>query len=156
MSDDAKRLTDADWDLLLPEKVAKLGSTEIPIKPMGLETLASVIRDVKSIQGELTEAGITLQNYSDIDKLIAMTSAVLDRIPEAMQKASGIHVDDLKRLPLNAAVHVLGVVLDANIDSHEGLEKNLLDLAGKIGKLTDTGLGTSSSSSSDQDMGGKK
>lgn len=156
MSDEVKRLTDDDWDLLLPEKSITLGKTLYPIKPMGLEVLASVVADVKTIQSDLKEAGVTLENYSDIDRLVFMTSAILENVPQALQKASGLHIEDLKRLPLNIVVKVLGTVLDINIESHEGLEKNLLDLAEKINKVTDTGLGMSSNSSSGQATSGKK
>lgn len=156
MSNEVKRLTDEDWALLLPEQNIQLGKTQYAIKPMGLEVLASVVNDVKSIQVELKEAGVTLENYSELDKLLAMTSIVLENIPQALQKASTLHIADLNRLPITAAVSVLSSVLDINIKSHEGLEKNLLDLATKIAKVTDTGLGMPSSSSSSQDTSGEK
>lgn len=158
MSNDVKRLADDDWELLLPTSSLTLGKTVYSLEPMGLAVLASVVKDIKTIQIDLKENEVTLQNYSDIDKLISMTSVVLEKIPQVLQKASNIHVDDLARLPLNVAVQVLGTVLDVNIKSHEGLEKNLLDLAMKIAKvtnMTDMGSETSSNSLLSQDTNGK-
>lgn len=129
------RLTNDDWQDLLPGTEIKLGKSVISLYPLGVGLLTEVIRKLNLIKDEIIEAGIDFTNFSDIKKLLPLTSVILEKCPEIIQTATNIHVDDIKRLPLDTCVKLINDVIDINLKSKEGLEKNFIALTQKISSM---------------------
>lgn len=155
---EVKRIVDADWDNLLPGKEMAIGQTSFTIRPLGFGDFTSAIKKIESIQGKLTEAGVTASNYKKSDKLFSVASLIMSEIPEVLSEASGVHIEDLNRMPISIVIDIISQVIDVNIESQQGLSKNFSALAGKVRELM-SGVGASqiqSSRSSRQATVGKK
>jgi hypothetical protein len=166
MNEDKFRLTDEDFALLLPTEVVTVGKSLVPVAPLGIADLQILVQKLSAIHSDLVEAGITLKNYSDESKLLPLVDIIMGKAPTILSDASGIAVEDLRRLPLTSTVKIASEVLRINVKSQEGLEKNLSSLAdmiariqsGAVGKTAPTGQGSVSPSkgSSKQGTRGKQ
>lgn len=135
MNQEKFKLTDEDFSLLLPGKVITIGKSQVPIKPLGIADLKFIFQRLASIWAVLSDKGITTANYNQEDNLFTLVEVIMDKAPDVLADASGIEVGDLQRLPLVVNVKILTEVLKINIESQEGLEKNLNELAGMIQEL---------------------
>lgn len=134
-------LSEEDFNLLLPGKAIIVGRSEIIIRPLGIERLKLMLARLGAIASTLSDAGITFKNYNKEDNLFKVVAIVLEKAPDLLSDVSTINVVDLRRLPLMANVQILSDVLEINIESQEGLEKNLNVLADMIGRLRAGALG---------------
>ena len=137
--EEVKRLTPSDWEMLLPGAKHTLGRTELTVVPFGVEALKGVVSYLRSVQDTLVSKGITKENYKEPENLLAITELVLSGAPEILALSSGLHVDDVKRLPPTHAVGLVSKIIAVNIESQEGLVKNLVALAETVGSLTKNG-----------------
>jgi len=127
--------SDEDWELLLPGKDVKLGSKILVITPLCLENFVTVVRRIMTVVDKFSEAGITQSNFSTPEKVPIVAGVLMDYVPDVLSLATGIPVLDLKRLPLTAILELVNTALDVNLESQDGLEKNLQALVGKIKAL---------------------
>lgn len=137
---DKIRLSDEDWAELLPGRELRLGKTSLTIKPLGLEDLAEVIKQIRAVWGMFQEKGITPKNYRKPDNMETIAITIINEVPGLLESLTKLSIEDIKRLPLAPVVTMLNLAIDVNLESQEGLEKNLGDLAAKMGRLTKTGL----------------
>jgi len=124
--------SDDDWKSLLPGKPFKLGHKAIDLYPLGAGTLAEITRSIWTIQEDIAEAGVNKENIGDPESILKITSIILEKAPDILEKATGIATADVKRLPLDLCVDLVTAVLDVNIESRESLEKNFITLAQKV------------------------
>ncbi len=129
-----KRLDDNDWEALLRVEVFRLGERDWPIRPVGLDDLGEITKSLKRISGELIEAGVTLKNFQS-EKLDVVLTLVVSNAPEILEKMTGLHRDDIRKLPLDILVDMFNTALDVNLASQDDLAKNLVALAEKMGSL---------------------
>ena len=127
--------SDEDWKLLLPGKDITLGSKVIQIKPLNLDTFSTVIRRIVTVTDKFASEGITKENFPSPEKLPIVVDLIMTYIPDVLFIASEIPVKDLKRLPLAKALELVNLVLDVNLESQDGLEKNLQMLVGKLQRV---------------------
>jgi hypothetical protein len=130
------RLSDKDFALLLPSKVITVGESKITVYPLGLKAMKEMVDRLADIIADITSAGITFKNYTEPDKLVELVRLVMDTSPTLLADMSGIAMEDLERLLLATNVEIFTQVLQLNIESQEGLEKNLKSLTGMIQILT--------------------
>ena len=149
------KLTDSDWDLLLPGKVVTLGNTILDVKPLGLEDLGSIIRRVSTIRDDLSKSGLTLENYSKGEGLMKLTTILVEKIPDVLSDATGVAVEDIRKLPLTMTMSLLSAVIEVNLQSQEGLLKNFETLAENVTTLVGSISGKSLSSSLKTDTVGE-
>ena len=127
--------SDEDWENLLPAKEVPIGSKKIIIEPFGVKALKVAIQQVISIQGMFEAQGITRTNFNKAENLPKVAVILIDNIPDLLADASGIPVDEFSRLPLAPVVEILNAVIDVNLESQRGLEKNLPALVAKLTSL---------------------
>jgi hypothetical protein len=132
----ARKLDATDWEILLPGKVITLGKTQIEIKPLGFEKLASILRRITEFVPKFVMQGITLDNYTEQGNLVKLTQLLMTDLPDILAEVCDLDKEDLLRLPLAPVVEILKTVIEVNVESQENLEKNLLGLGEAIGKLT--------------------
>lgn len=121
-------------DSLFPGKAIKIGTSGVvDIKPLSIVTLASVVRQIKSIGPILLEKGVTWDNYNEPQNLFIIVEVIMDSVPTLMEQLTDIDIEDIKQLPVEAIVSLLTGVIDVNIQSKDELEKNFKSLAGKLG-----------------------
>lgn len=144
---DLKRLTDDDWGALLNVETVQLGRTLVEVRPYGLEELAVIGAIWRRVAGA---KGISAGDMADrIDEVI---EAAPEYLPHLMEMATGIHRDDLKRLPASKQMEMAAAIIRVNADSKEGLIKNFMGLVGAVtlmmsgGAASDTPMSPSTSS----------
>lgn len=128
-------LSDQDWDVLLPGKFIMIGKQRVEIKPLGLEALSLLMRELKLVVKNCSEAGITIDNYED--HFVNLASIILNQSPAIITLLTNIDTDDVKRLPLSIASKLLIFCFQINIDSQDDLSKNLQTLTNQVAALTE-------------------
>lgn len=132
---------DAFEDLFIGQEVT-IGKAKATIEPLGFKMLAGLLRRLRGLGKELSEAGVTWDNYSTTSGIVPLASVIMDNCPAILSDATGIHQEDLERLPLEYHVELLSVVIEVNTRSKEVLEKNFESLAGKLSTIMNIkGLG---------------
>ena len=113
----------------------KLGKTVLTIEPLGFTDLAKFTVKIKAIFSSVGEKGISANEVESPDGMIAMFEAGMEHAPDLLEMATGLHRDDIAKLPLGPAVALLRAVIEVNIDSQESLLKNLRALGEMLGLL---------------------
>jgi hypothetical protein len=127
--------SDEDWQLLLPGKDITLGSKTLQVRPLDLDNFSTVIRRIVTVTDKFASENINRDNFSSTEKLPAVVDIIMTYIPDVLSLATDIPVKDLKRLPLAKALELVNLVLDVNLESQDGLEKNLQMLVGKLQRV---------------------
>lgn len=110
------RLSERDFEILLPTKVVKLGETEIDVKPLDLHDsnyfAACVREEWPTLSREFVERGITEDNVEE--KLLDVADILITRSPMLLAVLSNVHPEDAARLPIMAVVDLLEAVFEMN------------------------------------------
>ena len=126
------RLSNDDWKDLLPGKTVTIGKTPIVIEPLGVAKLAKLTLQFTPLAKKLKKAGITLDNFEDEENILILASELINNAPGILEAASGLHKEDIARLPLHAAVEIIRAVLEVNMEGQESLIKNFKALKTKM------------------------
>lgn len=130
------RLGNDDWDVLFKKTNYTIGKTNIPLKPLSIEELVSVLNVFKTLQREASV--IDKQDMAAIlggGGLEGIALKIFQHAPDVLSILSGVEVADLKKLPPTEGVKLFNACLDVNLESQEDLVKNLELLAQKINGL---------------------
>ena len=131
-------LTESDWDALFPKTDYVVGTTEIQIQPLSLESLAYIVEQVQVIIGEVAQLNFTAENFTSEEGIgmIQLVSLIIKQAPGILAEMSGIKKTDIQNLPLSPAVALFNKCLDVNIESQESLLKNFKELGTKFQAIT--------------------
>lgn len=126
-----------EWRDLLPVEDVPIGKRVVSIPAMGFEDTVWVIARLLSIRDLFKKEGISLKKMKSVDDMPVETlqkilKIIMTNIPDVVERASGIPFSDFRRFPFPVSIPVIRAVLNVNIESFEGLEKNLQDLVGSI------------------------
>jgi hypothetical protein len=121
-----------DLDSLFPGSTITIGTEIIVIRPLSIEQLALLTKKVKGLGSLLTTEGITWENYNTYENLFKLAVIILDNVPDVLEEASNVDIDDLKRLPIEIIVQILDKIIEENMKSKEVLEKNFKSLTAKF------------------------
>lgn len=135
MGKERQRIT-VDLEELFPGEIFPIGTQNMVIPPLESGQIASIFKKVKSLINSLKDDGVTFQNYMEPDNMLKLATVVLDQSPELLEECSNIHVDDIKRLPIEKIVELMTVIIEVNIKAKESLLGNLASLAGIFKKIT--------------------
>ena len=128
------KLNTADWNILFPSKIVKVGTQSVNIKALGLDKLAELIGSLEFLIRECKDKGINLGNYQS--HYTDLASIILLESPEILALLTEIDADDIKKLPISVAVELLKTSLDVNLESQDELSKNLYALVGQVAAIT--------------------
>lgn len=129
------KLTQNDWEELLPSVAVTLGKTIVEIKPLGVEHLKSMVLKISTVYQAMVERGITLDSMDTTEGMAAIFDTVVDYSPKLLEEATGIDANDIIKLPFAKGVELLRAVLEVNLSSYQDLLKNFKAL-GEIVKGT--------------------
>jgi hypothetical protein len=132
------KLSDNDWNNLLPGKEFTIASTTLTIEPFGLKDLASVLRQLGPAIKSLVESGVTLDSLDDPEALTTIFAELVDKAPGVLEKACGLHRDDIARLPMATGMALVREVVEVNMEGQD----SLLDNVTSLGKLISGMMGT--------------
>ena len=130
---EAKPRLSLDFSSLFPKKVFRFNDLcSIEIKALGLEQYASFVSKFQEFVGLLKEKGINETNWKETDNAINLAHIVLHNFPELLEEASGVHIDDLRQLPIETVLSLINTVIDVNMESKENLLGNLVSLVQRL------------------------
>lgn len=124
-----------DLDELLPGDTVKIGSQDVLIRPLGLLQYKMVVSKMKALIKELSELGVTTENYKDPQQLLIIAETLLTKFPEVLEEVSNIAMEDLEGFPIEVIVSIIDKCLDVNMKAKESLLGNWTSLMGKLEKL---------------------
>jgi len=140
------RLTEKDFDLIFPGKINKIGRLEYKFFPFSMKKIGEIKSRFKT---DLEQAGFTLENLGA--RVTELTPMILEKGPDIVADALGMHPEDFDKLPAALQVNLADELIEVNLESFGGLEKNLLSLMGKAPILVKAVSLMLSSSSSARD-----
>lgn len=135
---DAIRLTDADFEILLPGETVILGKTAVTIAPMDVDRISKLIKRCRAYLPMMQDEGLTWENMLG-EKLDVLCDFVAFYAPELLGLLTGLHPADLARLPPGKLSELARVAVCQNITSLNDLEKNLKALLGTVQENLEVG-----------------
>lgn len=130
------QLKQTDWDILFPVDFFTIGETKLEITPLSLQSISVIAKYLTKIITKINTLNVNLdQLSSESSKIVEIVYLILEDAPEILQELSGLHVDDVKKLPLDTAVSLFALCMDVNLRSQESLVKNFKGLGDKVAKF---------------------
>lgn len=139
------KLQDSDWDALFPGEDYTIGSTTFKIVPLSVEDLSIVLKRISTITNQLATLEMQVKDFAEgeesrpVDsgeRILRLVQLIVEEAPDILSQMSGLDVEDIKGLPITAAVDLFNKVLDVNIKSQDDLVKNFKGLADRFKKFT--------------------
>lgn len=121
-----------DLDSLFPGETIEIGNSSIIIRPLSIEQIALISKKITGLGNILSEQGITWENYEEIENMFKIASVILENFPDVLEEASNVNIEDLKMLPIEPIVQIVDKIIEVNLKSKEGLEKNFKSLISKF------------------------
>jgi len=133
------RLSDNDWNSLFPGEDYKIGSTIFKLVPLSLKDIANITEKLSRMANVFSTVQLTLTledvDSRNIESITGIVQIITEEAPEILSILSGLHKDDIQKLPLTVAVDLFNKCLDINIESQESLVKNFKSLGEKFNKF---------------------
>jgi len=121
-----------DLDALFPGKDITFGQTTIVIRPLSIQQIALLSKQINGIGANLADMNVGWDNYNEPHSLAKIASVILENFPNVLEEASNIAIEDLQILPIEAIVQIVETIIDVNLKSKEALEKNFKSLTKKF------------------------
>lgn len=128
----ARQSLSIDFDTLFPGDAITIGTQSIVIRPLNLEQLTTLTKQVKGLIPKFAEENITLDNFNNAESIVKMIPIIFDNAPFILEEASNISLDDLKKLPMDVIIQIVDKVVEVNLKSKGTLEKNFKSLISKF------------------------
>lgn len=113
-----------DFSKLYRTTTMDIGGSMVTIRPLTYVQWAELLSKADLIIAKCKEEGVTLDNYRDPMKALTLAKILVVDFIDVLAEISNIHEDDLKALPIEVIVDILGTVIEINLASKEDLEKN--------------------------------
>jgi len=126
----AIKLSDKDWEILLPAKPFKIGAQTIYLRPLTIEQISHGIAELNALREELAKRGIDAENYQA--RLPEVFECVLDHALGLLAEITGIEAEDLRRLPVSVGVALLEAIIEANGDDFLALAERLRAMSDRL------------------------
>lgn len=121
-----------DLDSLFPGSAITIGNQSIIIRPLNIEQLSVLSKKATVLSSLLAEQGITWENFNTPQNLFKIALIVLENIPDVLEEAANVELEDLKKLPIEIIVEIIEAIISENLKSKEGMEKNFKSLIEKF------------------------
>jgi len=122
-----------DIESIVSEEVITIAGKTIKIKPLSFYEVMSFVKRLNKGKANLTQ-----ENFWQV-----IVDNLLDYLPELLASCCGITEKLLKKLPASFALELALAVIDVNMKSQEGLEKNLKKLLTTMTELAQKVMATS-------------
>lgn len=113
-----------DFSKLYRTTTMEIGGTMVTIRPLTYVQWAELLSKADLIIAKCKEADITTENYREPAKALALAKIIVVDFIDVLAEVSNIHEDDLKALPIEIIVDIIGNVIEVNLASKADLEKN--------------------------------
>ena len=123
-----RQILSLDLESLFPGSSVIIGNQSIIIRPLTIEQLSHISKKLTGLTCMLAEQGVTWENFNNPENLFKLAIAVLDNVPDVLEEAANVNIEDLKKLPIEFIVQILEAIISENLKSKEGMEKNFKSL----------------------------
>ena len=113
-----------DFSKLYRTTTIEIGGTMVTIRPLTYVQWAELLSKADLIIEKCRALGITLENYREPAKTLALAKIIVVDFIDVLAEVTNIHEDDLKALPIEIVVDILGTAIEINMASKEDLDKN--------------------------------
>lgn len=127
-----------DLEELFPSEEFKIGNKVSYIKPLSFLQYQKSIKQLKNLQKEITDKGITSENWQSPDKFIDICEIGLEQFPDLLADFSGVPKEVIIELPIEYVIDLVSVVISVNLKSKDTLIKNFQGLVNKVASLLST------------------
>jgi len=117
-----------DLDALFPGESLEIGGQSIIIRPLSIEQIATISKQLKGFGSLLSNVGVTWDNYDTQESLYQIVALALENFPSILEEVINVRIEDLKVLPLEPIVQMVDKAIEVNLKSKESLTKNLKSL----------------------------
>lgn len=136
------RITEEDWKVLFPGKTHFIaGKIPLYIEPAGISKIQFIASRLMEITGIMEQVGIDLKSLDSPEQLSLALPVIVQYIPDVLGELSGLHHEDISRMPLSALMPLAMDILEVNRASLDYLQKNLQSLAMVLVAIRNMGLG---------------
>ena len=118
-----------DFSKLYRTTTMDIGGALVTIRPLTYIQWVELLSKADLIIAKCKEKDITLENYREPMKTLALAQIIVTDFINVLSEASNIHEDDLKALPIEIIVDIISTVIEVNMASKDDLEKNFNRLA---------------------------
>lgn len=118
-----------DFSKLYRTTTMDIGGAMVTIRPLTYIQWVELLSKADLIIAKCKEKDITLENYREPMKTLALAQIIVTDFINVLSEASNIHEDDLKALPIEIIVDIISTVIEVNMASKDDLEKNFNRLA---------------------------
>lgn len=125
------KLTESDWDAMFPDDFIVLGKTKIPIKPVSLSKLPTVIKHFNYLKSKFSEER-EFDNFSTPEKIAFIAELIATDGRDLLSELSDLDSEDVVKLPATAALDLAVKCVEVNLQSNTSFLKNLTALVGKM------------------------
>ena len=127
------KLKQNDWDVLFIAQDFLIGTTTIKLVPLSLQDLPAIVSEFVKIRDSILSSDVTVNNY--VSKVSKLSTMIATKAPGLISIMSGLHVDDVKKLPITVVIALLTACIEINTKDQKNFLKNLMALADKIGNI---------------------
>jgi len=128
----ARQSLSLDLDSLFPGTAITIGNQSIVIRPLNIEQLSVLSKKATGLGSILTEKGVTWENFNDPKHIFSIAIAILGNVPDILEEAANIKIEDLKKLPIELIVTIIEAIISENLKSKVEMEKNFKSLTKKF------------------------
>jgi hypothetical protein len=121
-----------DLDSLFPGSSITIGTQTVLIRPLNIEQLALISKQLTGVGTILSEKGVTWENFNTPENLFHLAVVLLGNVPDVLEEAANINIEDLKKLPIELLVQIIEAIISENLKSKDSLEKNFKSLTEKF------------------------
>lgn len=121
-----------DLDALFPGTSVLIGNQSIIIRPLNIEQLSILSKQVTGMGTILAEKNITWENFNTTENIVQLTAIVLNNIPQVLEECANVDIEDLKQLPIELIAKIIEAIITENLKSKDALEKNFRSLTGRF------------------------
>ena len=125
-----------DFSKLYRTTTMDIGGAMVTIRPLTYIQWVELLSKADLIIAKCKEKDITLENYREPMKTLALAQIIVTDFINVLSEASNIHEDDLKALPIEIIVDIISTVIEVNMASKDDLEKNFNRLATMLNPQT--------------------
>jgi hypothetical protein len=109
----------------------------VTIIPIGLRRITQLGRRIGNIIAVLKTNGVNWDNFTEEGRIPDLAYAVVAEIPDLLSDLTGIHEEDISRLPLEDAIRLIETVVEVNISDLGAFEKKAKSLVDAVSRMID-------------------
>ena len=120
-----------DWEILLQGREVKLGAKVLTIQPFSIADAVRLKGVMRSIIKGLSDEGVTGESLLKGEGIEKVFEYIASNCPVIIEMSCGLDREDVNKLPIASGITLMTEIINANVDSQEGMME-ALSMLGKL------------------------